>query len=294
MEKQRRAAARDINVFCEAVLKDERGQRILQSVIHRQWHAHVAYCQGMGKRPLIIAPWGHGKTAQLVIGKTLFELGQDRNQRVGVVCNADDNARRRVAAVQQYIEFDADYRAVFPRVKPDKRRGWEKHQFFVERDEQARSVDPSVFAAGVFSTGIGGRMDGLILDDVVDRRNAIIQPSLRTQVIETVKETWMSRLEPWGWLIYVATVWHEEDLTHHLVLDPELRGEYVALVQVVRSDWRGIDCYVVGEVGEDYPVVDALAVDLEQLPDVAASGELGELEVYDEGVSGGETDGDGG
>jgi len=243
------------------VLKDERGQRIAQAAIHRQWHAHAAYCRRVGRRPLIIAPWGHGKTAQLVIGKVLFELGQDRNQRIGVVCNSDGNARKRVAAIQQYVEYDEDYRSVFADVRPDKPRGWEKHQFYIERDPQARSIDPSVFSAGIFSTGIGGRLDGLIFDDVVDRRNAIVQPSPRQQVIDTAKETWMSRLEPWGWLVYVATVWHEEDLTHHLVLDPEVRGEYIALVQVVRNDWRGIDCYLVGDAGDDYPRVGALGLD---------------------------------
>jgi hypothetical protein len=290
MEKQRRMASRNINVFCETVLKDQQGERILQASIHRQWHAHVEYCRSADKFPLIIAPWGHGKTAQLVIGKVLFELGQNRNQRIGVVCNSDGNARKRVAAIQQYVESDADYQDVFPQVRPDKKRGWEKHQFYIERDEQARSIDPSVFSAGVFSTGIGGRLDGLIFDDVVDRRNAIVQPSLRQQVIDAAKETWMSRLEPWGWMVYVATVWHEEDLTHHLVLDPEVRGGYLALVQVVRNDWRGIDCYLVGDVGDDYSVVGELAPDLDELnsrvkngssPDGVSEG----IEVWDEGIS---------
>jgi len=116
-----------------------------------------------------------------------------------------------------------------------------------------------------------------VIDDVVDRRNAIVQPSLRQQVIDTIKETWMSRLEPWGWMVYVATVWHEDDLTHHLVLDPEVRSEYVVLVQVVRDDWKGIDCHVVGDVGDDYPVVDALDLGLD--PQLNSGNDVGTTSV---------------
>ena len=257
-ERERRAAREDVNKCIERVLKDESGRRMKQAAIHRQWHAHIAYCRAIGKRPLIIAPWGHGKTVQLVVGRTLFELGQDRNQRIGIVCNADSNARKRVTAIKDYIARDADFRWVFPEVVPDRKAGWGKEEFFVERDPGARSIDPSVFSAGVFSTGIGGRVDGLVFDDPVDLRNAITMPKLRGTVIEIIKNVWMSRLEPHGWMLYVATVWHPDDCTHHLLRDPEVRGKYCALIQRVSDDYSEIECYLVGgEEGVEYPVVDA-------------------------------------
>jgi hypothetical protein len=193
-----------------------------------------------------MAPWGHGKTVNLVVGWTLFQLGQNRNQRIGIVCNSDANARKRVTAIKSYIERDADYRAVFPNVRPDRQMGWGKEEFFVERDPSARSVDPSVWSAGVFSTGIGGRVDGLIFDDPVDLRNAILMPALRPQVIETIKNVWLSRLEPTGWMVYVATAWHPADCTHHLIRDLEVRGQYCALIQRVNEDMSAIECYRVG------------------------------------------------
>ena len=227
-----------------------------QGQVHRQWHLHIEYCRQIGKFPLIMAPWGHGKTQQLVIGHTLFQLGQDRNQRIGIVCNSDVNAVKRVSAIKEYIERDDDYRRIFPDVLPDKGRGWGKQQLYVERDEKARSVDPSVFSAGVFSTGIGGRMDGLVIDDPVDLRNAIQMPALREVVIEAIKNVWLSRLEPWGWLIYVATAWHPKDATHHFIRDPELRGQYCALVQRVSDDYERIECHLVGgDPDVRYPVV---------------------------------------
>lgn len=219
----------------------------------------MEYCQEIGKRPIIMAPWGHGKTVQLVIGWTLFQLGQDRNQRIGIVCNSDGNARKRVTAIKTYIERDSDYHRVFPDVRPDRKTGWGKAEFFVERDERARSVDPSVFSAGIFSTGIGGRVDGLIIDDPVDLRNAILMPKLRESVIATVKNVWLSRLEPAGWLVYVATAWHPRDCTHHLIRDPEVRGQYCALIQRVNDDYTGIECHLVGgDPDVAYPVVGSL------------------------------------
>lgn len=248
-EKQRRAARKNINSFIEFVLKDESGQPMCQAAIHKSWHQHIAYCQDIGKRPIIMAPWGHGKTQQLVIGWTLFQLGQDCNQRIGIVCNSDANARKRVTAIKTYIERDADYQSVFPNIRPDRSTGWGKEEFFVERDEAARSVDPSVWSAGVFSTGIGGRVDQLFIDDPVDLRNAILMPALRSSVIETVKNVWMSRLEPTGGMVYVATAWHPLDCTHHLIRDLEVRGQYCALIQRVNDDYSGIECYLVG--GQD-------------------------------------------
>lgn len=253
------AAQTNLNAFVETVMKDEVGQPLRQAGIHKSWHAHIAYCRRIGKQPIIMAPWAHGKTIQLVIAKTLFELGQNRNQRIGIVCNSDANARKRVTAIKTYIERDADYQRVFPDVRPDRKAGWGKAEFYVERDERARSIDPSVFSAGIFSTGIGGRMDGLIIDDPVDLRNAILMPKLRDSVIATITNVWLSRLEPTGWLVYVATAWHGSDCTHYLIRDPEVRDHYCALIQRIDNDYSGIECYLVGgDPGVAYPAVETL------------------------------------
>ena len=252
----KKGALEDVNRFIESCLKDESGLLMRQAEIHRQWHAHIDYCQQVGKMPIIVAPWGHGKTQQLVIGRILWELGRNRNQRIGIVCNSDTNSVRRVAAIANYIEVDSHYRELFPHVRPDKPRGWGKQQFYVQRDRDARSVDPSVFAAGIFSTGIGGRMDGLVIDDPVDQRNALQQPKLRQAVIDAITNVWMSRLEPTGWMVYVATVWHPDDATHHFVRDREVRDGFCALVQRVDDEFSGIECYLVGgDSGVAYPVV---------------------------------------
>jgi len=227
-----------------------------QAEIHAQWHAHIDYAARIGKYPLIMAPWGHGKTQQIVVGRILYELGQNQNTRIGIVCNSDGNAVKRVSAIKDYVQRDTDYAAVFPEVTPDYGRGWGKQQIYIERSPGARSVDPSVFAAGIFSTGIGGRMDGLVIDDPVDMRNALQMPALRQVVIDAITNVWLSRLEPGGFVIYVATAWHPKDATHQFIRDPDLNSQYCALIQRVNENYDGIECYLVGSDPDvEYPIV---------------------------------------
>ncbi|MFH1574631.1 MAG: hypothetical protein ABIG68_11650 [Acidobacteriota bacterium] len=246
----------DINTFIPSVMKDERGAPMDQAEIHAQWHAHIDYCQAIKKYAIIMAPWGHGKTQQVVIARTLFALGANRNARIGIVCNSDDNAVKRVSAIADYVDRDEDYHEVFPWVRPDRGRGWGKQAFFVERTEGVHSVDPSVFAAGIFSTGIGGRMDMLIIDDPVDMRNALQMPALRPVVLAAITNVWLSRLEPSGMVVYIATAWHQDDATHQLIRSPDLNSQYCTLIQRINTDYTGIECYLVGsDPAVEYPVV---------------------------------------
>lgn len=241
--EERAANARaDVNCFIPLVVKDEEGRKFQQAAIHQTWHDHIAHARSIGKHACIIALWGHGKTAQLVIGRTLWELGRNPNLRIKIVCNDDPSAMKRVLAIRKYIESDDDYHAVFPAVRPGRRDMWTQHCIYVQRSQGARSIDPSIEAHGILGTGIGGRCDGLIFDDPVDLRNAIEVPALKPKVIDAFKNTWMSRLEPHGWMLYVATRWTEDDLTATILNDPELSQGYSFLIQAVSEDYTQIVC----------------------------------------------------
>lgn len=219
----RRARKRYDN-FVEFTLQDETGAPIKMAAIHKMWRIHVEYCWKAGKHPFILAPWSHGKTTQLVIGRIAYELGQDVTLRTKVVCNDDDSAKNRVTTLGQVLR-SKEYRLVFPHVKPadtDKvygvRRKWTQHDILIHRPGLA--VDVSISAYGVFSTGVGGRADLLAFDDVVDERNAILQPKDRVKLIRTCSNTWMGRLSPRGRVLGVGTLWHLEDWYHYLMKSP--------------------------------------------------------------------------
>lgn len=110
-------------------------------------------------------------------------------------------------------------REVFPDLRPASSALWPKvgaqaNRIVVARDSQEK--DASLSGHGLMSSGVGGRADLMIFDDVVDFRNSVAQPSMRQQVVKCFNEVWINQLGPTGRAFYIATVWHEADLTMHL------------------------------------------------------------------------------
>lgn len=244
VEVRRRRARRDYNSFVEFALRDERGHALTQDVIHRVWQLHIRLCWEAGVHPAIIAPFAHGKTVQLVTGRSAYEIGLDPNIRIKVVCNSDTKSKERVAHVGNILQSQA-YRAVFPHVRPvpperakKLRPKWTEHMLLVDR--VGSSVDVTVQAHGVTSTGVGGRADLIVFDDVCDRKNSIDEPATRSRIVDGFDDTWMSRLSPRGRVIYVGTPWHQADLTHHLMGRPG----WSVLRMPLAADLSCIECEI--------------------------------------------------
>jgi len=247
-EKAAQTAQEDVNFFCEYVMRDERGNPFTQFPIHRIWHAFIDLCETNSITPIILAPWGSGKSQQIAIARVLWEIGKNPSIRIKLVCNSDDNAKLRVAAIGRYIQESKEYKAVFPDVVPDKAAFWSAHSLFVEREGQ--SVDPTVDAKGILSTGIGGRADLIMFDDIVDMRNAIEQPALRQKVKQSFTNVWMSRLDVEGRAWYIATAWHHDDLTSLLRFDRSKRQRYWILTQAVSDSLETL--HLTLDVGDGY------------------------------------------
>ena len=231
-----RVAPGNINIFMEYAFKDEKGKRIIQGAIHKEIQEHIDICKNRGlKNCGILAPWGHGKTEQ-VIGRLLDELGKNRNVRAQIICNTDDNAKSRVTSIKKYIEEDREYQAVYPYVKKGSNDDWGKHKLIIQRDSHAK--DGTVEAWGITTSGTGSRADLQIFDDPVDMRNAILNPAMRPQVKEAFVNVWLSRLVPEGFRVYIATVWHEDDLTHDLLKNKE----WHFLIMKISEDFKRIEC----------------------------------------------------
>lgn len=200
-------------------------------------HAHIDECKRQGFQYCgILAPWGHGKTENCIIGRSLDEIGKNRNVRIFIISNSDDNAVSRIESIKNYIEGDADYKAVYPEVEPGDATAWSKHKIVVSRTSQAK--DGTVEAYGVLTSGVGGRCDLLLFDDVVDMRNAITNPALRPQVENNINNVWLSRLTPDGMAVYIATIWHQDDATSHMMKNPEWKF----LVMKISEDMQFIEC----------------------------------------------------
>ena len=215
-------ARRDVNIFCELCFRGSEGKPWLQQPFHREWQALLP--QRGPARVLIGAPRESAKTSQLSIARVIWELGRNPELRVRIVTSTDDLAADIVASIAEHIVRNPRVRQVFPHLRPASEGLWPKPgarstRLVVVRSSQEK--DPSVCGHGILSTGVGGRADLIVFDDVVDYRNAIAMPKLRGQVAQSLLEVWINLLGPKGRAVYVATVWHQEDLTMQLRENPQ-------------------------------------------------------------------------
>lgn len=257
------AARTSLVDFVETTCKDDHGSFLRCAPIHQQWVFHIQYCWSRGLKALIVAPFGHGKSSSFAVPLIAHCLGIDPNLRVKVITNDDSGARKRVAAVKKIIE-SKPYQLIFPRTRPGGR--WTDHELYLKRPGHA--IDPSVQARGVLTTGIGGRADIEIFDDAVDQKNSYDQAQ-RAKVLSLIESTWISRLEPDGFVLYVDTLWHLDDATHHLMQ----RSGWCTLIQEIAPDCSRISQRVMGTVDNDYRVITEPGVFRPENPLAQARGE---------------------
>jgi hypothetical protein len=238
-----RKCARELPLFIETCAQDDHGNPIKLAPMHRHWITHVEYCWAHGLKALILAPWGHGKSSTLAVPLIAWKLGCDPGLRVKVVTNDDDSATGRVGAAKNLIE-SLTYKQIFPHVR--KGGTWTDHKIFLERGGNA--IDPSLHARGIMTKGIGGRIDLLVFDDIVDQLNSCGSPEQRQKIVNFAEQTWMSRLEPDAQVLAIGTTWHIADAWHHFMT----ALGWGTLIQRVNADCTAIDQEVVG-VGPDYP-----------------------------------------
>lgn len=213
-------ARQDINVFIEFVF------RFKQAECHRKMQAHM----DTHKRAGILAQKELGKTSQAV-ARLLHRLGNHPDMLIKLLCASDDLAVDRVMLIRDLISRNKYLKIVFPQlVKSPWIDDWGKKSLTIKRN--VFSKDSSIEACGILTSGTGGRADEILFDDVVDFMNAIKYPTQRKQVKETFQNVWIPLLGPNGRAAYLATLHHEDDLTHELMKNKE---------------WNWIDLSVTGD-----------------------------------------------
>ena len=215
-------ARRDPSSWMEFGMRDKRGSRLRQGDIHREFqeaasvHQHLMYeTQRFG-----------GKTTQ-AIGRGIWELGNDRDLCIKLICANDKKAKKRLGEIEMNISHNPDVRAVWPDMEI---YSVNRSQLMLRRPGIAQ--DYSVEAYGILSSGTGDRSDLNIYDDACDRRNTLSQPGLRRQVKEAYGD-WQNLLGPTGRSWYIFTQWHNEDLSQEL----KNRGTIPLIRRVVHVDW---------------------------------------------------------
>lgn len=197
--------------FNALVLRDERnGGPIKLAPMHEGWHELIS----RHDRVIVLSHVEAGKSQQISIGRTLYELGRDHNLRVAIVSNTHTQAEKIVRTIARYVERSAELRAVTGLVPGEP---WQQSALHVRRG--VLSKDPSVQACGVHGNILGSRIDLLILDDVLDYENCRTAKA-RQDVADWYLSSLAGRLTDRSRVVVVGTAFHPDDLLHRLARQP--------------------------------------------------------------------------
>lgn len=203
-------AREDFNVFATQVCSDdESGQPIKQAPIHKRW----AQLADQYDRLII---WSHveaGKTVQLSILRTIWELGNNPRLRFVILSCTSEQAMIIVKSIANYIENNEAVHRIFPELVRDPNGVWTTTSLQVKRPGEAK--DPSVRAIGVHGNIMGGRIDRLIIDDILAPENTD-SPASRKKLDTWVRATTFGRLTKQAKVLVVGNAWHPEDFLHDL------------------------------------------------------------------------------
>lgn len=209
----------DFCTFAEYVGRDERDNSPIKcSAIHQRW---AQLCDEHDD--LLI--WAHrnaGKTSQLSVLRTLWELGRNPNLRFLILAKTLAISVKILRSISMYIVGSEELRKVFPNLRPDPTGPWTTTELQVKRNSPAK--DPSVRAEGANGSLAGGRVDRLIVDDILDDQNVRTQQA-RDDVASWYGSVVRPMLVKGGRRLVVGTAFHPDDLLHRWA---RLPGVYVA------------------------------------------------------------------
>ena len=224
------AARDDVNAFCTHVLRDElTGIPLEQAPVHEAWHRQA----DEHDRLLIWSAIEHGKTWQLSIGRSLFELGKNPKLRIAIVSNTAHQAEKVMRPIKRLIESSAELHEVFPGLRPADL--WTSRAITVQR--KTMSKDPSIQTLGIHGNVLGSRIDLLVIDDLLDLENTGTQKS-RDDCFAWVRANLLSRLTEKARVLVVGTAFHPDDTLHKLAGLPGWKAlRYPALTESGQPRW---------------------------------------------------------
>ena len=184
-------------------------------------------------------------TSSLTVPLCSWLMGRDITTRIKIITNDDASASERLMACKRTIESNS-FRQVFPTVRRGDR--WNNHELFLKRSGYS-TIDPTLHARGIWTTGVGSRADYMFFDDAVDQKNST-DVAQRKKVLNFIEGTWLNRLEPTGHVLGIGTAWHQGDANHILMQ----RAGWCTLIHRVSADCTQIDQEVLGARDGQYPM----------------------------------------
>jgi predicted phage terminase large subunit-like protein len=203
-------AAKNFKEYLEFVI------RIKPAAHQQEW---LEACQDIGdkasgQRYCIIAPPGAGKSVFIGVGFLSWIIGRNPELHYGMLSYADQVAWDRAKPIRDVIEKSSPFNYAFPDTVPDL-TSWDRRGFRVQREDLA-DPHPTLRAGGISSAVVSYRLNGLVLDDVLDVKTAATAKS-RKKAYDDYVNAVSTRMVRHAWQLCIGTRWSDDDFIGELL-----------------------------------------------------------------------------
>jgi len=178
----------------------------------------------------LAAPRGHTKTTCFSVNYPLSRIDEDHNVRLLLVSNAAPQSEGFLREIVANIERNQAYVDYAGQLKPQKPEKWTNREIIVDRSKYDMK-DPTISTVGVGGTILSKRADEIICDDLLNPENTKTQEQ-RAKIKEWFFQVLLPVLAPGGRVIFVGTVWQNNDLLSEILEDPmwDYRKKFKAVI----------------------------------------------------------------
>jgi hypothetical protein len=175
---------------------------------------------------LLIGP-GSGKSFLLTEVFPAWSLGHDPSLTIMGVSAGENLIQGFMRSVMEIVEWSPVWRALFPRVRPDKNAGWSSDRGMFVTGRDIGNSDANYAAFGLDSKVLTGKHAKLLIfDDLHDKENSATEEQC-DKVWATYNNTLIGRADPGGARFIIAgRRWSRNDIYQHLIDS----GEFVVMV----------------------------------------------------------------
>lgn len=197
---------------------------------------HVALCQFLqydrSKTKMILMPRYSFKSTITTIGKILWDLVRNPNERILIYSDSGQKASNFLAGIKAHIEGKAPnsrFRDFFPGWETDPRTGkWNESEIVIKPREVA-FPEPTVDTGGIETSKVGKHYDKIYFDDIVSDLN-VTTKSQMDKTYECYQKS-LSLLKPGGEVIITGTRWAFGDPYGRIIAESRNLGKFIRAIE---------------------------------------------------------------
>lgn len=203
----------DLYIFNKYILEVEKGKQAL-APFHREICDFIT--DNKHKKKLLLVPRSHLKSTLITIGYSTQRIAIDTNTRVLIFNAVWQMAVDFLSEIKKHLTENETLINLFGNIAEEPLE-WSQDRIVLKRSH-TNIKEPTVQAAGILTSLVGGHYDLIIIDDPVNRENVSTRDQIE-KVILKYKDV-VDLLEPDGQLIILGTRWAEGEL-YGWIMDPE-------------------------------------------------------------------------